>query len=201
MMPRCYRQAITRGNGGAVIGKRLVRRTNRVAARKHVRVGMRERKYAGLLDRGLRENRRCKGGFHKRNGKKWNELRHGEYPFDCGTSPMWAPRMRKSGGRVAHHRDVRNRAQSVQARGFFLPAVSEQHRSIAVRPSPNCLFRFGRDASAAGRSRRAAMPAADSARSSAVRARAPSSSTARRSGYAPSPEWHWGRRRSRSGYR
>jgi hypothetical protein len=193
MMPRRDRQAITCGHGGAVIRKRLISRANRVAARKHVRIGMIERKCAGLLYRGLREYRRCNGGCEKSGGNNWNELRHGEYPFDCGTSPMWAPRMRKSGGCIAHHRDVRNRAQSVHGSRIF--------PSSGIGEAQGCRCPAFDELSFLMRSRGVAMPAADSARSSAVRARAPSSSTARRSGYAPSPERHWGRRRSRSGYR
>ena len=201
MMPRCDRQAITCGHGGAVIRKRLIGRTNRVAARKHVRVGMIECKSTRLLNRGLRKHRGCNGGCENRSCNNWNELRHGEYPFDCGTSPMWAPQMRKSGGCIAYHCDVRNRAQSVHGAKIFPFGRIRKAQGYRSSAFDELSFPFRRDASRATGNCRAAMPAADNARSSAVRARAPSSSAARRSGYAPLPGRHWGRRRSRSEYR
>ena len=67
---------------GIVIGIRLIERSICRPAAEHVGIGMIERESAGLLNRGLREYRRRDRRCEKRGGNGWDELRHGEYPFD-----------------------------------------------------------------------------------------------------------------------
>ena len=103
-MPRCDRQAITRGHGGAVIGKRLSPPDEpRSGPQARPRWDDRTQRRRAPVSRPARIPA-LQWWLPEAQRQHWNELRHGEYPFDCGTSPMWA---RKCESQAAHRPSLR----------------------------------------------------------------------------------------------